>query len=95
MGLTWITEIISWAVGGEDYYWYVPDVVNMSRAVFIFIICCCKRNVIKLLRARLASHLPHAKTTDGKNGASFSGPTTSLHLTPSIKTNTGRPSQDT
>lgn len=25
MGLTWVTEIASWAVGGEDYYWYFSD----------------------------------------------------------------------
>lgn len=95
MGLTWITEIISWAVGGADYYWYVPDFVNMLRAVFIFVIFCCKRNVLKLLKARFASCLPNAKITDGKSGASLSGPSTSLRLTASIKKSTGRPSQGT
>ncbi|XP_052127850.1 uncharacterized protein LOC113213844 isoform X2 [Frankliniella occidentalis] len=43
MGLTWVTEIISWAAGGRDYYWYATDVINLLRAVFIFIIFCCKR----------------------------------------------------
>ena len=45
MGLTWVTEIISWASGGRDYYWYATDVINLLRAVFIFIIFCCKRKV--------------------------------------------------
>ncbi|PNF24431.1 hypothetical protein B7P43_G09683 [Cryptotermes secundus] len=96
MGLTWITEIISWAVGGADYYWYITDIVNMLRAVFIFVIFCCKRSVLNLLRARLASFLPCAKRlTHGKSGMSLSGPTSSLQLTTSIKKSTRRPSQDT
>lgn len=45
MGLTWMTEIISWASGGPDYYWYATDAINLLRAVFIFIIFCCKRKV--------------------------------------------------
>lgn len=45
MGLTWVTEIISWASGGREYYWYATDVINLLRAVFIFIIFCCKRKV--------------------------------------------------
>lgn len=96
MGLTWITEIISWAVGGADYYWYITDIVNMLRAVFIFVIFCCKRSVLNLLRARLASFLPCAKRiTHGRSGMSMSGPTSSLQLTTSIKKSTRGPSQDT
>jgi len=95
MGLTWITEIISWAVGGADYYWYIPDFANMFRAVFIFVIVCCKRNVLELLRSRLASCLPYAKIKERKCGASLSGPMTSLQLSASIKNSIGRPSQDT
>jgi len=96
MGLTWITEIISWAVGGADYYWYITDIVNMLRAVFIFVIFCCKRSVLNLLSVRLASFLPCATmVTHGKTGTSLSGPTSSLQLTTSIKKNTRIPSQDT
>jgi hypothetical protein len=96
MGLTWITEIISWAVGGAYYYWYITDIVNMLRAVLIFVIFCCKRSVLNILRARLALFLPCAKTmTNGKGGISLSGPTSSLRLTASIKKSTKRPSQDT
>ncbi|KAK3919035.1 G-protein coupled receptor Mth2 [Frankliniella fusca] len=53
MGLTWVTEIISWAAGGRDYYWYATDVINLLRAVFIFIIFCCKRKVLRLVLDRL------------------------------------------
>jgi len=94
MGLTWITEIISWAVGGADYYWYIPDFANMLRAVFIFVIFCCKKKVLMLLRSHLASYLPQSKIKEWKCGASLSGPMTSLQLTASIKS-TGKPSQDT
>ncbi|XP_069691397.1 probable G-protein coupled receptor Mth-like 3 isoform X2 [Periplaneta americana] len=94
MGLTWITEIISWAVGGADYYWYITDVVNMLRAVFIFVIFCCKRSVLNLLRARLpcsgVKRIMHSKS-----GTSFSVPTSSLKLTTSFKMSTRRLSQET
>ncbi|CAB3385124.1 Hypothetical predicted protein [Cloeon dipterum] len=36
MGFTWLTEVISWAVGGPPEYWYFTDVVNALRGVFIF-----------------------------------------------------------
>jgi len=45
MGLSWIFELVSWAVGGPDYYWYGTDVINLLRAAFIFITLCCKREV--------------------------------------------------
>ncbi|XP_021933614.1 G-protein coupled receptor Mth2-like [Zootermopsis nevadensis] len=96
MGLTWITEIISWAVGGADYYWYITDIVNMLRAVLIFVIFCCKKSVLNLLRVRLESFLPCAKRiTCGKSGTSLSDPTSSLQLTTSIKRSTKTPSHDT
>ncbi|KAJ9586780.1 hypothetical protein L9F63_019626 [Diploptera punctata] len=96
MGLTWVTEIISWAVGGADYYWYITDVVNMLRAVFIFAIFCCKKSVLHLLRTRLISILPCTrKLTRGKSTTSFSGPTSSLRLTTSFKKSVRRPSMET
>lgn len=53
MGLTWVTEIVSWAVGGPDYYWYFSDSVNLLRAVFIFILFICKRPVLLSLRRKI------------------------------------------
>lgn len=53
MGITWITEIISWAVGGPEYYWYFSDILNLLRAVFIFILFICKKSVYGSLKRKL------------------------------------------
>lgn len=45
MGLPWIAELISWVVGGPSYYWYLTDIINLLRAVFIFAVFCCKKQV--------------------------------------------------
>lgn len=46
MGIPWVFEIISWAVGGNDVYWYFPDAVNILRSIFIFTTFCWKKKVI-------------------------------------------------
>ncbi|GLG99227.1 Probable G-protein coupled receptor Mth-like 1 [Gryllus bimaculatus] len=53
MGVTWITEIISWAEGSDGVYWYVTDAINLLRGLFIFVLFCCKPKVLKLLRRRV------------------------------------------
>lgn len=53
MGLTWSMEIVSWAVGGPSYYWYLPDAINFLRAFFIFVIFICKRTVLCSLLIKL------------------------------------------
>lgn len=53
MGLTWVTEIVSWAFGGPDYYWYFSDTINLLRAVFIFILFICKKPVLLSLKRKL------------------------------------------
>jgi len=54
MGLTWVTEIISWAASSSDEdnsaVWVVTNVINILRAVFIFIIIICRRQVLRSLR---------------------------------------------
>ncbi|KAL0267232.1 UNVERIFIED_CONTAM: hypothetical protein PYX00_009566 [Menopon gallinae] len=46
MGVSWIMELISWAVGGPVYYWFLPDIINLLRSVFIFVSLCWKKQVI-------------------------------------------------
>lgn len=53
MGLTWVTEIASWGIGGPDYYWYFSDAINLLRAVFIFILFICKKPVLGSLKRKL------------------------------------------
>jgi len=45
MGIPWVFEIISWAVGGNDAYWYLPDAINILRSIFIFTTFCWKKKV--------------------------------------------------
>nr|CAD7204641.1 unnamed protein product [Timema douglasi] len=45
MGLTWVLDIISWAVGGPSYLWYLPDLLNTLQGVFIFIVVGCHPQV--------------------------------------------------
>lgn len=52
MGLSWVFELISWAVGGPDYYWYGTDIVNLFRAVFIFVTLCCKKQVRFVIQSK-------------------------------------------
>lgn len=36
MGVTWILDVISWAVGGPHYIWYFTDFINAAQGFFIF-----------------------------------------------------------
>ncbi|XP_069669202.1 probable G-protein coupled receptor Mth-like 1 isoform X2 [Periplaneta americana] len=45
MGLTWMADVISWAVGGPHYIWYVTDLINALQGVFIFIVAGCQPQV--------------------------------------------------
>ncbi|KAK6640696.1 hypothetical protein RUM44_012393 [Polyplax serrata] len=62
MGLPWIAELISWMVGGPSYYWYLTDIINLLRAVFIFAVFCCKKQVIIEIKRRFGIlHQPHIR----------------------------------
>lgn len=45
MGVTWIIDVISWAVGGKHYIWYVPDIINSLQGLFIFLVVGCQPQV--------------------------------------------------
>lgn len=74
MGVTWIMECVSAAVGHNDAYWYATDTVNMLRGVFVFVIFCCKKDVWKSLEPRLPSCCRRGKARDRTNGSQDSGP---------------------
>lgn len=50
MGITWITDVISWIhvtlYGDRHAFWIVPDVINALHGVFIFIVVGCQPQVI-------------------------------------------------
>ncbi|XP_012233862.1 probable G-protein coupled receptor Mth-like 1 [Linepithema humile] len=37
MGITWVADVLSWAVGGPQYIWYVTDLINAFQGVLIFV----------------------------------------------------------
>jgi hypothetical protein len=39
MGVSWIAELILWAVRGADRYWLITDTVNCLRGALIFWFC--------------------------------------------------------
>ncbi|XP_065348703.1 G-protein coupled receptor Mth-like [Cloeon dipterum] len=45
MGLTYISEFVSWVNYLFAYYWYASNVAIALRAVLVFIVFCCKRKV--------------------------------------------------
>ncbi|XP_076252367.1 adhesion G-protein coupled receptor methuselah-like 1 isoform X2 [Rhynchophorus ferrugineus] len=42
MGVTWIADVLSWAVGGPQWLWYITDIFNCLQGVFIFIVVGCQ-----------------------------------------------------
>lgn len=53
-GINWSMEILSWAISGPAWLWYVTDMFNALYGVLIFFIFVCKANVWKLVRKRYA-----------------------------------------
>ena len=53
MGMTWVTEIITWATGASPYYSAATDILNIMTGVFIFIIFVCKKEVIEKLLKKM------------------------------------------
>jgi len=62
MGLTWISEIVSYGVGGDPVFWVVTDVINiLINGVAVFIMFACKPAVW----GRLQSKIIFLKRLDG------------------------------
>lgn len=54
MGITWIFEVISFAVSErqDDWYWFATDVLNALQGVVIFLLLVVTRKRVKRLLAR-------------------------------------------
>ena len=52
MGVSWLMEVISFAVGGLSYFWIPSDILNILTPVFIFVIFVCKRKIWLLLKQK-------------------------------------------
>jgi len=69
MGLTWVTEIISWGTSStteeeDSPFWVITNVINILRAVFIFVIIICRRPIFHSLIERFQRRTEARKIRD-------------------------------
>ncbi|XP_018573000.1 probable G-protein coupled receptor Mth-like 1 [Anoplophora glabripennis] len=50
MGISWIADLISFAVGGPRELWYVTDLINCLHGIFIFIVVGCQPQVLSAVK---------------------------------------------
>ncbi|XP_065572521.1 G-protein coupled receptor Mth2-like isoform X2 [Artemia franciscana] len=88
MGLTWIMEAISFAIGGEAYYWLVTDLVNILMPICIFFLFIWKKKILEMLAARYSCFRRVLGRSVYKRPSSYtgsSGATTSTSVRPSSR----------
>lgn len=74
MGVNWTVEIISFAVGGSNWYWVVIDLSNIALGIFIFIIFVWKNKVRNLLLKRYVwPYKSYDSRAKGNFATSFAG----------------------
>ncbi|XP_012064501.1 PREDICTED: probable G-protein coupled receptor Mth-like 1 [Atta cephalotes] len=78
MGVTWVADVVSWAVGGPQYIWYFTDLINAFQGVLIFAAVGCQPQVRAALK-RFVSRNP--QTNAGRQG---NGHSTTSHGMPSM-----------
>ncbi|XP_011642503.1 probable G-protein coupled receptor Mth-like 1 [Pogonomyrmex barbatus] len=78
MGITWVADVVSWAVGGPQYIWYFTDMINAFQGVLIFMAVGCQPQVRAALK-RFFSRNP--QTNAGRQG---NGHSTTSHGMPSM-----------
>lgn len=52
MGVNWSVELISFVVGGSNWYWIIVDISNMGLGIFVFLIFVWKKKVRNLVQKR-------------------------------------------
>ncbi|XP_003486440.1 probable G-protein coupled receptor Mth-like 1 [Bombus impatiens] len=78
MGVTWVADVVSWAVGGPQYIWYFTDLINAFQGVLIFAVVGCQPQVRAALK-RICNRNP--RTNAGRQG---NGLSTTSHGMPSM-----------
>lgn len=80
MGITWVVDILSWAIGGPIWAWIITDLINVLQGVLIFIVVGCQPQVWAAIK-RLWSSKTGRHGTTVTNGPQHSS---SSHGLPSI-----------
>lgn len=70
MGITWIADVVSWAIGGPQYLWYITDIINALQGVFIFVVVASQPQVQVALRRICCNR--SGKSTNTTNGPQHS-----------------------
>nr|CAD7429779.1 unnamed protein product [Timema monikensis] len=47
MGVTWIFEVLSFAIENGSWYWIVTDILNSLQGVIIFFLVVCRKRVLR------------------------------------------------
>uniref|UniRef100_A0A1B6DQS8 G-protein coupled receptors family 2 profile 2 domain-containing protein n=1 Tax=Clastoptera arizonana TaxID=38151 RepID=A0A1B6DQS8_9HEMI len=63
MGINWVTEIVSWYLGGPKYLWYITDLTNTLQGVLIFLIFVWKRRILRLLNQKICPNIELVSNT--------------------------------
>ncbi|KAK9883733.1 hypothetical protein WA026_001921 [Henosepilachna vigintioctopunctata] len=50
MGVTWITDVLSDALGGPREVWYISVIFNSLQGVFIFIVIGCPPQILSAIK---------------------------------------------
>ncbi|XP_050680080.1 G-protein coupled receptor Mth2-like isoform X2 [Leptidea sinapis] len=76
MGVNWSVEVISFAVGGSNWYWILVDLSNIALGIYIFLIFVWKNKVRNLVAKRWRA-LRGVRATESSTGrwTSTSAPT--------------------
>jgi hypothetical protein len=83
MGGCWITEPISWLIGGPPWIWYFTDIINLSRGVIIFYFCVLsnkkvRKSVLVFFELRFKAFDIRKKSTSTEDTQMTSRPNPSL-----------------
>ncbi|XP_074027838.1 adhesion G-protein coupled receptor methuselah-like 1 isoform X2 [Leptinotarsa decemlineata] len=91
MGVNWIWDLLSVAVGGPNEFWYVTDFMNSIHGVYIFIVVGCQPQVLSAIKRfwGLNKHRQNgtAGTTNHHSTSSQGPPSLGDTLTNSVITN--------
>ncbi|KAK9890250.1 hypothetical protein WA026_010362 [Henosepilachna vigintioctopunctata] len=91
MGVTWITDVLSDALGGPREVWYISDIFNSLQGVFIFIVIGCQPQVLSAIKRIwcFRGHRDHGTAgTSNHHSSSFQGLQSTGDTTTNSITNT-------
>ncbi|CAG2058223.1 unnamed protein product [Timema podura] len=81
MGVNWSMELVSFAIEGPQYLWYITDICNTLQGVLIFLIFVWKDKIRRLLAKRFCSKLSRTAPSSRMRSTSSKSPSRSFSST--------------